>query len=186
MDTIPAHPLILIDLAVIAALPIAFFRRGRLNLRWCFTAAPFAIVGAALLADLVSPWRRPALPAIVQPASIAFAGLALALIAATLAAHARPIALWHQDDDEPREIVTRGPYARIRHPFYASFLLVLVAAVLALPHVSTIIALAWGVGALTLTARREERRLLASPLGDEYRQLLARTGRFCPRLRSSS
>jgi protein-S-isoprenylcysteine O-methyltransferase Ste14 len=180
------HPLILLDLAVIAALPVAFFRRGRLNARWWFTAAPFLIVAVALLADLASPWRRLALPAILQPASIGVAGLALALMAATLAAHARPISLWHQDDDEPREIVVRGPYARIRHPFYASFLLVLLAALLALPHVITLATLAWGGIALTLTAMREERRLLASPLSDEYRRLVVRTGRFCPRLRGPS
>lgn len=83
---------------------------------------------------------------------------------------------------EPAQIVSNGPYRYIRHPFYVSYMLYWTAAFLSAPH--TLI----GAGALTILvlyamlASREERALLASPLGPEYRQYQSRSGRFLPRL----
>jgi protein-S-isoprenylcysteine O-methyltransferase Ste14 len=78
--------------------------------------------------------------------------------------------------------VTWGAYARIRHPFYTSFLLAFVAAVAAFPHPATAACLLYATVALNVTAVREERRLLASEYGDAYFDYLQRTGRFLPRM----
>ncbi len=171
--------------ALIGALPLIFFqRRGGLNLRWWLTAAPFLVTGGALpliYLGLVPVWLLP------QPVALAFtvlatlaASFALALIAYTLGIHRRRIALWHQSDDAPEEIVTDGPYRLVRHPFYTAFLAALVAAVLAAPSPVTLVCLLWGFAALFLTARREERRLLGSALGATYETYMRRTGRFLP------
>ena len=117
--------------------------------------------------------------------AVVLAASAIALLLAARAAHAAAVPLWHQDA-LPQALTEAGPYRRIRHPFYASFLMLLVAAALAAPGVATLGALAWGLAAITWTASREERALLASPLGPAYREYSSRTGRFLPRVRRSS
>jgi protein-S-isoprenylcysteine O-methyltransferase Ste14 len=80
------------------------------------------------------------------------------------------------------ELVTWGPYARIRHPFYSSFLLAFIAAILVLPHTLTLLACIYSCVTLTMTAKREEGRLMASEYGDQYIRYYRRSGRFFPRL----
>lgn len=86
------------------------------------------------------------------------------------------------DRAAPLQIVSNGPYRYIRHPFYVSYMLYWTAAFLSAPHALI------GAGAMTMLvlyailAGREERALLASPLGPEYRRYQSRSGRFLPRL----
>ena len=89
---------------------------------------------------------------------------AIALIAATVATHRVPLALWHQDGEQntPMHIVTYGPYGWVRHPFYVSFLLLLVGAALIARDGITLAALPLGLISLDWTARNEETKLLAS------------------------
>jgi protein-S-isoprenylcysteine O-methyltransferase Ste14 len=184
--TWPDAPLWLcaLNLGLIALLPRLFFRRGRLNLAWWLTAAPFGVAGAALFAHVVR--QGAALhPAAGLGATVLAAGSIL-LIGVTLGSHAEPVSLWHQPDDAPRGLVTHGAYARIRHPFYAAFLLALGACALAAPGALTGVALAWAVVQLRRTALREERRLLASAAGTAYGEYMQRTGRFVPRLRAAA
>ncbi|MGH9149213.1 MAG: methyltransferase family protein, partial [Acidimicrobiales bacterium] len=115
-------------------------------------------------------------------AGIMVAAGAIALLWWTVGSHRARLALWHQDDDAPVEIVTWGPYRLVRHPFYTSFLSALAAGALVAPHAVTAAPALFGLVALTLTARREERRLAASHLGAQYRAYLGRTGRFLPRV----
>jgi protein-S-isoprenylcysteine O-methyltransferase Ste14 len=195
-----AHATLLLcalNLALITALPRIFFRRGRLNLHWWLTAAPFGLAGAALLVEFVAPGATLAggLTAAVYAPAIRAAALLFAtvlaagsilLIGLTLGSHAEPVSLWHQQDDTPRHIVRHGAYARIRHPFYAAFLLALAACVLTAPGAVAAVAFVWALVQLQRTARREERRLLASAHGAGYAAYMGRTGRFTPRLRSGS
>jgi protein-S-isoprenylcysteine O-methyltransferase Ste14 len=188
MMTTAALVVLLLDLAFIAALPKIFFRAdGRLNVMWFVTAGPFAVCAVVLLlhaAGVLGPamTMTPALAAVHESVGVALAIGSIALIAYTLGTHRAPLALWHQTDDAPSGIVTHGAYARIRHPFYAAFLLGLAGAAIALPHPGTAIAFVYGVAILNATAAREERRLLASSFGAEYRAYVDRTGRFLPRL----
>ena len=112
---------------------------------------------------------------------------AMALIAATIATHRVPLALWHQDGDQnaPVHIVTYGPYGWVRHPFYTSFILLLVGSALIARDVVTLAALPLGLLSLDWTARNEEKKLLASSLGDEYGAYRERTGRFVPHLENA-
>ncbi len=178
--------LLLVNFALIGLLPILFFRRGGdFNLRWIATGAPFFVVPVLLLMGrfgLLEPVFGGG--AASPPVAVVLSTISIALLSMTVGSHRVPLALWHQDDDAPVELVTWGPYARIRHPFYTSFLLAFAAAVVALPHVSTVACLAYAWLTLSVTATREERRLAESRFGEDYGRYLQRTGRFWPRIGS--
>ena len=175
------------NLGFIGALPRIFFDdRGRKNAMWWATAAPFFAAGAVLVLCYVGvwqPWYLPAGAAVNESIAAPIACASIALIAYTIGTHRVPLALWHQDDDAPRSIVTYGAYAYVRHPFYSAFLLALGGTVVACPHPGTLSCLVYAALVLDRTARKEERKLAASEFGDEYRGYLARTGRFLPRFR---
>ena len=174
----PALLLLLVNFAYIAVLPRVFFRRdGRFCPMWWVTAAPFFACGTFLLVASAAP--GPALELGAVPLSAA----SIALISLTLGANRVPLALWHQANDAPVGIVMHGPYSRVRHPFYAAFLLALAAALVHSPHPVTALCLGYGLAILNATAAREERRLLASPFGAQYRAYMQRTGRFLPQRR---
>lgn len=174
--------LLLCNFTAIGLLPLLFFRHdGEYNFRWLATGAPFFVAPVLLLlgrlgilhVTFVSDTHLIAVPLSV---------LSIALIGMTVSAHRIPLALWHQDADAPEHLVTWGPYARIRHPFYTSFLLALAAAAIAFPHLSTLFCLLYGLTALTVTAVREERRLQLSEFGVQYLEYMSVSGRFFPRL----
>lgn len=179
--------LVIANFLAIGLLPVVFFSRERdLNIRWWLTAAPFFVaplaVGASFLGQL-QVWTQPSLVAAFISLGGTVAAIAsTALITYTLGSHARPIALWHQNNDAPDEIVTWGAYRFIRHPFYTAFLLAFAAALLAASSFITLGCLVWAAVALTFTAKREERRLLSSRLGEDYGAYQHKTGRFVPRI----
>ena len=181
---IPVLVVLLADFAAIGLLPRVFFKRGSLTAGWWLTALPFFCCPAFLVAAAAAGWHSwlgTGLPsAVAASAGGVLAVLSAALLAMTLGTHRVPLALWHQDDDAPASIVTYGAYTRIRHPFYASFLLALTAAAVLFPHLGTVLPLCYAIVRLNMTAAREERRLSASKFGGEYRAYVARTGRFLP------
>lgn len=184
---ITAFTLFGINLVFIGILPKIFFRDdGAYNLMWFVTAAPFGLCGVVLglaLGDVVEPmYVTGHVHTAMMAAGMVLSAGSIALIAYTLGTHRIPLALWHQDNDAPRSIVTYGAYKRVRHPFYTSFLLCLIGAVIAMPHPLTLACLAYGFAILNHTAAREERNLSASEFGDEYKAYIAHTGRFFPKL----
>jgi protein-S-isoprenylcysteine O-methyltransferase Ste14 len=173
--------LLLCNFIAIGLLPLFFFRRdGEYNLRWLLTGAPFFVVPVALLLgrlDVLSPLFVYRTQLIAVPLAV----VSISLIAMTVGCHRIPLALWHQENDAPKELVTWGPYAVIRHPFYTSFILAFLGAVVAFPHPLTLICLVYAIVSLTLTAIREERRLLSSAFDAEYLSYMSGSGRFFPR-----
>ena len=177
---------VLIALAGMGALPRIFFRKdGKLNLRWWLTASPFfaSAVSAALSFAGVVPVVETDADRVLSVGAVVLAMVSLALITFTLGTHRIPLALWHQDNDDPVEIVTWGAYKAIRHPFYTSFMVALLAALLLAPSILTALCLVTGAAGLRLAARREETRLAQSRFGEEYKAYMATTGRFFPRVR---
>jgi protein-S-isoprenylcysteine O-methyltransferase Ste14 len=180
--------LYLINFAVIGMLPFIFFKQGRFNLMWCLTAAPYVLSAVFLIASytgVLPPvtryhtyWSNVA-GVIAVPLSVS----SIALIFVTMGTHRVPLALWHQQQDGPHHIVTYGPYRRIRHPFYAAFLLALFGAFLFAPQPGTLATLLYAFIVLNFTAGKEEKRLKNSPFGSEYEQYMQQAGRFWPKLR---
>jgi len=187
MISFPLLLLLICDFLAIGLLPILFFRRdGQINLRWLATGAPFFIVPAALLlgqAAVLDPSYQAhgGVLTALQVAAVLLSVTSIALIAMTVGTHRIPLALWHQDNDAPMELVTWGPYRSIRDPFYTSFLLAFAAAVFAFPHAIAVGCLIYAAVVLTVTARREERRLANSEFGEKYREYMTVAGRFFPR-----
>ena len=178
--------LLLLDFVFIGALPRLFFRSdGTFNLKWWLTALPFFLCPLYIAACVALGWQpfdSGAVRTVLTLVSVVLSVASIALIFMTLGTHRIPLALWHQDNDAPRHIVTYGAYRRIRHPFYSSFLLAFLAGLLVYPHWGTALFAVYGVVSLNTTAAREERRLSASEFGAEYRRYLTHTGRFLPRL----
>lgn len=85
-------------------------------------------------------------------------------------------------EDTPQFVFTAGPYAHIRHPFYASYLLALAAGCLMFPNPVTFAGAALSATGLYLTTRFEEEKFRHSPLAGEYDAYRQRTGRFFPKL----
>jgi protein-S-isoprenylcysteine O-methyltransferase Ste14 len=80
-------------------------------------------------------------------------------------------------------LITRGPYCWVRHPFYVTAALLMLAAALLSANLLIAASGAMVILLLALRTPREEQRLI-DKFGDDYRQYMAQTGRFFPKLRS--
>ena len=79
-------------------------------------------------------------------------------------------------------LATDGPYARIRHPQYAAFVLILFGFLLQWPTILTLAMFPVLAYMYLRLARREEREV-ADEFGDAYRRYAAATPAFFPHLR---
>lgn len=77
-------------------------------------------------------------------------------------------------------IATSGPYARVRHPQYAGFILVMFGFLLQWPTLLTLLMFPVLVVMYVRLARAEERETLAT-FGDAYRRYMATTPGWLPR-----
>ncbi len=177
----------LFNFILIAILPKIFFRSdGEFNLKWFVTGSPYFFAPLLLiLAKLgVLPKALDYHDFLNFPLDVLgvalFAG-SFALMGMTLGTHRVPLALWHQENDAPKSIVTYGAYAKFRHPFYTSFLMSLIATLLIAPGPLTLLNLVWGFVVMNTTAAREEKRLSESEFGSEYQEYMTKTGRFFPK-----
>jgi protein-S-isoprenylcysteine O-methyltransferase Ste14 len=80
-------------------------------------------------------------------------------------------------------MATEGPYARIRHPQYAGFVLIMLGFLLQWPTLVTLAMFPVLVFMYVRLARTEERWSIEE-FGQEYRRYMARTSAFIPRLDS--
>lgn len=176
---------VVINLAYIGLLPRLFFRKdGRFNVRWWLTAAPFFLSTALVVAQfsgIVRPLYPTAFADVAEVIAVTLCLGSIGLISLTLGTHRRKLALWHQHNDAPEEIVTYGAYRYVRHPFYAAFIMTLFASFVLCLSVWSALLLVYGVFGLNMTAAREEARLRESAFGELYRAYIQRTGRFFPK-----
>lgn len=83
------------------------------------------------------------------------------------------------DAQRRRMLATSGPYARIRHPQYAAFVIIMFGFLLQWPTLVTLLMFPILVLVYMRLARSEEQWALAQ-YGDEYRRYRARTPAFIP------
>lgn len=79
------------------------------------------------------------------------------------------------------KLATSGPYARIRHPQYAGFVLIMLGFLLQWPTLLTLLMFPVLVSMYVKLARREEREVLEE-FGEAYARYAATTPSFIPRL----
>jgi protein-S-isoprenylcysteine O-methyltransferase Ste14 len=85
------------------------------------------------------------------------------------------------DAQRARTLATTGPYAHIRHPQYAGFVLIMLGFLFQWPTLITLIMFPILVWMYVRLARREEREVLAE-FGETYGRYLDSTPAFLPRL----
>jgi protein-S-isoprenylcysteine O-methyltransferase Ste14 len=83
------------------------------------------------------------------------------------------------------KLATTGAYARVRHPQYAGFVLIMIGFLLQWPTLVTLAMFPILLVMYARLARREERDMLAR-FGDEYRRYMAAVPAFIPRLGASA
>lgn len=115
----------------------------------------------------------------------AIAGIAM-YVAATLlflsaleAARRVPLPRTFVDDPLPKALITKGPFAAVRHPFYIAYAIAWMAAPVA-THGPFITAFSLFVVALYLAAAMREERQLEDRFGEAYRQYKRGTGMLLP------
>lgn len=82
--------------------------------------------------------------------------------------------------DTPEFLWTGGPFAYIRNPFYASYMLSAGSVTLMHPHPPQLVGFALLVVVSSGAARHEEHKFHNSPLNDAYQTYAGKTGRFIP------
>ena len=82
-------------------------------------------------------------------------------------------------------LATTGPYARVRHPQYVGFILIMTGFLFQWPTLVTLVMFPVLVTMYVLLARREERDAIAE-FGEEYVRYASKTPAFFPRLFSSA
>lgn len=82
-----------------------------------------------------------------------------------------------------RTLATTGPYARLRHPQYTAFVLIMLGFLVQWPTLLTLAMFPVLVVMYVLLARHEEREVEVE-FGDTYRHYAARTPAFVPRFRT--
>jgi protein-S-isoprenylcysteine O-methyltransferase Ste14 len=81
---------------------------------------------------------------------------------------------------EQTNLITDGPFARIRHPIYAFSILLMACTMVVIPTWPMWVVGVAHIAMMQVKARNEERHLLATQ-GAAYAQYIQRTGRFFPR-----
>jgi protein-S-isoprenylcysteine O-methyltransferase Ste14 len=159
--------------AVLTFTPVRDRKRGYGSLS--LLAFAIVLVGARR-SDLFQPALIPGIAGLL-------ASLAL-FVWARIAIHGKFFSYIYSTD-VPQFVCVNGPYRWIRHPFYASYLLTLVAVTVLFPNRVTVIGTIVAIAAFTFAARFEEGKFEGSPVAADYKAYMQRAGRFLPRLRPS-
>jgi protein-S-isoprenylcysteine O-methyltransferase Ste14 len=148
------------------------------------------IIGIAFYYSLVTylfswdpAWMDIGLPDAVRWAGLAISFLCLGFLCWVFKTIGKAGAKYVITFDD-QKLVTTGPYARIRHPMYSGAFVWAVSVLLFTDH--------WGVGGCFLALilfvvvfrLRSEEEVLLERFGDDYREYMARTGRFWPSRRA--
>jgi protein-S-isoprenylcysteine O-methyltransferase Ste14 len=149
-----------------------------------FTLRPLGLAMiAGLFAYIVNPawmaWSSLPLPLWIRWTGVALGAIAAALLLWTLRGLGKNLTDTVVTRKE-HTLVTRGPYRFVRHPFYASVALAMLANALVAANWFLLITGALVVALLVIRTAKEEENLLAR-FGEGYADYIRHTGRFVPR-----
>lgn len=150
-----------------------------------FVAYPEPPLLFALTLFLWITHENPAQPATLELTRV-FVGVAVALTALAIqlwSIRAFPtVAVGHYVLPE-QQLITKGPYAYVRHPIYALVILIWVSVAIGFASlVAGLITVGYVIPAYVIYSRSEEKMMLEH-FGDAYRAYRRNTGAFFPRLR---
>lgn len=133
-------------------------------------------IACMLVPEWISPYlARPVLP---QGGIVFYFGYAVQVTGLCLAFWARATLGRNWSGrvtiKEEHELVTRGPYQRLRHPIYSGALLAVVGSAIALGWIGGLITIVLFLGVFVHKIRLEERMLIAH-FGDAYMQYRSKT-----------
>jgi len=145
----------------------------RIALAVCLLLAAAGIVQGVLVGSPPSLWQKVLCLTLTIVSHIVF-------LSATQAHRDKPAAAYAENARLP--LVTSGPYAYVRHPFYLAYLLVFLAGAIVTDQWS-----AWiGPAVLTViyhgTAHAEEKLILASDHQESYQRYQKNTGMLLPKV----
>ncbi|MGH7253133.1 MAG: isoprenylcysteine carboxylmethyltransferase family protein [Nitrospiraceae bacterium] len=154
-----------------------------------FTLRPVGVVGMlGLIAYMVNPswmvWSSVPLPATLRWTGVGVGVIAGALLIWTLRSLGKNLTDTVVTRRE-HTLVTSGPYRWVRHPFYVSLALCVLANSLVAANWFLFLSGSLLFVLLIVRTRTEEKKLLAR-FGDSYRAYMDRTGRFLPRIGAKS
>lgn len=139
-----------------------------------------AAVGVTTAIYLLLGWWQEQ-PAWAQIVGIAVELLGLWLFWAAIRASRSAGLRFAFDPEAPQRLLTAGPYARIRHPFYASYMIVWIGWAIATWSAWALLPLAALYVIYVVAARFEERLFAGTPLAAEYAAYRTRAGLFWPK-----
>jgi len=150
-----------------------------------FTLRPLAVAGmVGIIAFLVNPASM-AWASVPLPVWMRWVGVGLGIVAGSLLTWTfRSLGTNLTDTvvtKKDHTLVTTGPYGWVRHPFYTSVALAVLANSLAAANWFLFLTGALVFTLLVIRTRKEEENLIAR-FGDEYGNYRKRTGRFVPRI----
>ena len=122
-----------------------------------------------------------------QPATAQIIGVVvelggLALFWAAISASRQAKLRFAFDDEHPHSLVTSGPYRRIRHPFYTSYLIFWIGWGIAAWSPWSVVAVVVMIALYAWAALTEERKFSATPLAGDYEAYKRQAGFFWPRI----
>jgi len=138
-------------------------------------------IGVSIWATVFTTGNVAAPPLGLQLAGVAGLVLALALFHWAAASIRGRVFSYATSDDLPQFVHRAGPYAYVRNPFYASYLLAEISTVVMWPSRWGLLVVVLAVGYFEWLAHFEEGKFSRSIVSAEYAEYKARTGRLVPR-----
>lgn len=139
------------------------------------------ILSAVILTFLCFNYEQPLWPQIIGFAMLAFS-LALFWITIRESSNAKLLAAF--DEKLPHGLLKTGPYSRVRHPFYTSYLIQWIGWAIAAWHPAAIVPVVFMTVTYWNAARGEEAKFAKTDMADQYADYMRTTGRFFPKLLS--
>lgn len=117
-------------------------------------------------------------PGFLGGLALTLAGYAATLWCYVVMGHAWRVGV---NREEKNQLITAGPFRRVRHPIYALQTVMLLGALLLLPTIASAVAVVLHILCALIKAKDEE-AYLVTVHGEAYREFMARTWRLLPKL----
>lgn len=141
------------------------------------------LLSAVILTFLTLYYPQPLLPQLV---GIGLLVMSFAIFWWTIKESKNAKLLAAFDEKLPHGLLTTGPYAYVRHPFYTSYIIQWVGWAIACWSIWGIVPVIFMTTTYYIAAKGEEQKFSNTDMADDYADYASRTGRFFPKLIGNS